>query len=240
MKKKVKLTDEGIIEEADNNEKIESSLKKSNTDIKAMFSQRLLAFIIDIFILSIITALIISFISVNNTASKLYDEQNKILEDYIDGNYNMEDYVNKMIDIEYDISKYTVVSSLVAIVISLLYYVVYPCYNDGQTIGKKILKIKVKKVNDKELSMNDLLIRSMINNSILLNIICIILVLLLNKSLYLTTSSLFNGIQYLIMFISVILIAFSKSSQGIHDRIVKTEVVMVDTVKEDVLCQIGN
>ena len=88
--------------------------------------------------------------------------------------------------------------------------------------------------------MNDLLIRSMINNSILLNIICIILVLLLNKSLYLTTSSLFNGIQYLIMFISVILIAFSKSSQGIHDRIVKTEVVMVDTVKEDVLCQIGN
>lgn len=240
MKKKVKLTDEGIIEEADNNEKIESSLKKSNTDIKAMFSQRLLAFIIDIFILSIITALIISFIPVNNTASKLYDEQNKILEDYIDGNYNMEDYVNKMIDIEYDISKYTVVSSLVAIVISLLYYVVYPCYNDGQTIGKKILKIKVKKVNDKELSMNDLLIRSMINNSILLNIICIILVLLLNKSLYLTTSSLFNGIQYLIMFISVILIAFSKSSQGIHDRIVKTEVVMVDTVKEDVLCQIGN
>lgn len=240
MKKKVKLTDEGIIEEADNNEKIESSLKKSNTDIKAMFSQRLLAFIIDIFILSIITALIISFIPVNNTASKLYDEQNKILEDYIDGNYNMEDYVNKMIDIEYDISKYTVVSSLVAIVISLLYYVVYPCYNDGQTIGKKILKIKVKKVNDKELSMNDLLIRSMINNSILLNIICIILVLLLNKSLYLTTSSLFNGIQYLIMFISVILIAFSKSSQGIHDRIAKTEVVMVDTVKEDVLCQIGN
>lgn len=240
MKKKVKLTDEGIIEEADNNEKIESSLKKSNTDIKAMFSQRLLAFIIDIFILSIITALIISFIPVNNTASKLYDEQNKILEDYIDGNYNMEDYVNKMIDIEYDISKYTVVSSLVAIVISLLYYVVYPCYNDGQTIGKKILKIKVKKVNDKELSMNDLLIRSMINNSILLNIICVILVLLLNKNLYLTISSLFNSIQYLIMFISVILIAFSKSSQGIHDRIVKTEVVMVDTVKEDVLCQIGN
>lgn len=240
MKKKVKLIDEKNIEEVDNDEKRESSLKKSNTDIKAMFSQRLLAFIIDVFILSIIAALIISFIPVNNTASKLYDEQNKILEDYIDGNYNMEDYVNKMIDIEYDISKYTVVSSLVAIVISLLYYVVYPCYNDGQTIGKKILKIKVKKVNDKELSMNDLLIRSMINNSILLNIICVILVLLLNKNLYLTISSLFNSIQYLIMFISVILIAFSKSSQGIHDRIVKTEVVMVDTVKEDVLCQIGN
>lgn len=221
-------------------EKSEEKKVKKNTDIKAMFSQRLLAFLIDIIIISFITTLITAFIPLNDTASKLYEEQNQILENYVSGTSSMEDYVNQMVDIEYDIAKYTVVSSIVAVVISLLYYVVYPCYNNGQTFGKKLMKIRIKKTNDKDLSMNDLLIRSMVNNSILLNIICIALVLFLSKDLYLTTTSLFSGIQYLVMIISVVMIAFSKNAQGLHDKLAKTEVVMANTVKEDVLCTSEN
>ena len=62
----------------------------------------------------------------------------------------------------------------------------------------------------------------------------------LNKDLYLSSSSLILGIQYLVLIISVFMIAFSKNSQGLHDKIVNTEVVVVDTVKEDVLCESGN
>ena len=213
---------------------------KIDTDIKAMFSQRLLAFLLDVVILSIITTLITAFIPLNDNASKLYEEQNQILEYYVGGTSSMEDYVNQMVDIEYDIAKYTVVSSIAAVVISLLYYVIYPCYNNGQTFGKKLMKIRIKKTNDKDLSMNDLLIRSMVNNSILLNIICIALVLFLSKDLYLITTSLVSWLQYLVMIISVIMIAFTKNAQGLHDKLAKTEVVQADTVKEDVLCTSEN
>ena len=166
----------------DEEEKIKEENKvKKSPDIKAMFSQRVLAFLIDLVLLSMITSLITMFIPMNDTATKLYEGQNRVLEDYVAGNVPMEEYVNQMIDLGYDISKQTVIISIVGVVISLLYYVVYPCYNNGQTFGKKLMKIKIKKTNDKELSMNDLLIRSMINNSILVNIITIALVLFLSK-----------------------------------------------------------
>ena len=234
MKKK------SVYDKIKDEEKNKEKEVKIDTDIKAMFSQRLLAFLLDVVILSIITTLITAFIPLNDNASKLYEEQNQILEDYVGGTSSMEDYVNQMVDIEYDIAKYTVVSSITAVVISLLYYVVYPCYNNGQTFGKKLMKIRIKKTNDKDLSMNDLLIRSMVNNSILLNIICIALVLFLSKDLYLTTTSLVSWLQYLVMIISVIMIAFTKNAQGLHDKLAKTEVVQADTVKEDVLCTSGN
>ena len=225
----------------DEEEKIkeENKIKKS-PDIKAMFSQRVLAFLIDLVLLSMITSLITMFIPMNDTATKLYDEQNRVLEGYVDGSVSMEEYVNQMVDLGYDISRQTVIVSIVTIVISLLYYVVYPCYNNGQTLGKKLMKIKIKKTNDTELSMNDLLIRSMINNSILVNIINVILVLFLSKNLYLSTSSLVSFIQYLVLIISLIMIAFTNNAQGLHDKVCKTEVVVADTVKEDVLCTSEN
>ena len=225
----------------DEEEKIKEENKvKKSPDIKAMFSQRVLAFLIDLVLLSMITSLITMFIPMNDTATKLYEEQNRVLEDYVAGNVPMEEYVNQMFDLGYDISKQTVIISIVGVVISLLYYVVYPCYNNGQTFGKKLMKIKIKKTNDKELSMNDLLIRSMINNSILVNIINVILVLFLSKNLYLSTSSLVSFIQYLVLIISLIMIAFTKNAQGLHDKVCKTEVIVADTVKEDVLCTSEN
>ena len=217
----------------------ENKVKKS-PDIKAMFSQRVLAFLIDLLLLSIICSLITMFVPVNDTATKLYEEQNRVLEGYVDGSVSMEEYVNQMVDLGYDISRQTVIVSIVTIVISLLYYVVYPCYNNGQTFGKKLMKIRIKKTNDTELSMNDLLIRSMINNSILVNIITIALVLFLSKDLYLNMSSLLSVIQYLVLIISLIMIAFTKNAQGLHDKVVHTEVVQADTVKEDVLCTSEN
>lgn len=225
----------------DEEEKIkeENKIKKS-PDIKAMFSQRILAFLIDLVLLSLITSIITMFVPVNETASKLYEEQNRVLEGYVEGTVPMEEYVNQMVDLGYNISKQTVIISIVTIVISLLYYVVYPCYNNGQTLGKKLMKIKIKKTNDTELSMNDLLIRSMINNSILVNIINVILVLFLSKNLYLSTSSLVSFIQYLVLIISLIMIAFTKNAQGLHDKVCKTEVIVADTVKEDVLCTSEN
>lgn len=227
------------IKEEEEKIKEESEVKKS-PNIKAMFSQRVLAFIIDLVLISMITSLITMFVPVNDTATKLYEEQNRVLEGYVEGSVSMEEYVNQMVDLSYDISKQTVIVSIVTIVISLLYYVVYPCYNNGQTFGKKLMKIKIKKTDDTELSMNDLLIRGMINNSILVNIINVILVLFLSKNIFLSASGLIGGIQYLVLIISLIMIAFTKNAQGLHDKVVKTEVVVADTVKEDVLCTSEN
>ena len=54
---------------------------------------------------------------------------------------------------------------------------------NGQTLGKKIMKIQIVSSENKKLSMNNYLIRSLLVDSILMNIISIITILLMNKTL---------------------------------------------------------
>ena len=100
MKKKVKFTYEETFEDDNKKENEKSSLKKSSPDIKAMFSQRVLAFLIDLVFISMITSLITMFVPVNDTTTKLYEEQNRVLEGYVEGTVSMEEYVNQMVDLK--------------------------------------------------------------------------------------------------------------------------------------------
>ena len=61
-----------------------------------------------------ITSLITMFVPVHDTATKLYEEQNRVLEGYVEGTVSMEEYVNQMVDIGYDISRQTVIVSIVS------------------------------------------------------------------------------------------------------------------------------
>lgn len=214
---------------------------KKNKEIKALFSQRFVAFMIDLILVSFITSLVTAIIPTNSSIDKLYDQQVKIVENYTAGKITMQEYVNQLVDINYDIAKQTGIITLVSIAISLLYYVLYVYKNDGQSIGKKMMKIKIqKKDKDKELTMNDLLFRTMILQGTLVSIIGFCTILFLDKDTYLATNSLLNLIQYSILIISFFLIAFTKERQGLHDMVAKTEVVCTNTVlnkEEEKLCE---
>lgn len=214
---------------------------KKDKEIKALFSQRFVAFMIDLILVSFITSLVTAIIPTNSSIDKLYDQQVKIVENYTNQKITMQEYVNQLVDINYDIAKQTGIITLISIAISLLYYVLYVYKNDGQSIGKKMMKIKIKKKDkDKELTMNDLLFRTMILQGTLVSIIGFCTILFLDKDTYLATNSLLNLIQYSILMISFFLVAFTKERQGLHDMVAKTEVVCTNTVlnkEEEKLCE---
>ncbi len=214
---------------------------KKNKEIKALFSQRFVAFMIDLILVSVFTSLVTAIIPTNSSIDKLYNQQVKIVENYTSRKIAMQEYVNQLVDINYDIAKQTGIITLVSIAISLLYYVLYVYKNDGQSIGKKIMRIKIKKKDkDKELTMNDLLFRTMILQGTLVSIIGFCTILFLDKDTYLATNSLLNLVQYSILIISFFLVAFTKEKQGLHDMVAKTEVVCTNTVlnkEEEELCE---
>ncbi len=214
---------------------------KKEQHLKALFSQRFVAFMIDLILVSFITSLVTAIIPTNSSIDKLYDQQVKIVENYTNQKITMQEYVNQLVDINYDIAKQTGIITLVSIAISLLYYVLYVYKNDGQSIGKKMMKIKIqKKDKDKELTMNDLLFRTMILQGTLVSIIGFCTILFLDKDTYLATNSLLNLIQYSILIISFFLVAFTKERQGLHDMVAKTEVVCTNNVlnkEEEKLCE---
>lgn len=191
----------------------------------AQFNKRFFAYIIDIFIVLVIANLITMFIPISEKTQDYYKELQTTQKKMYDKEIDVKEYTDIVLEDNYNISKGTVLISLTSIIIYILYFVVYQVYNNGQTVGKKLMKIKVKSTTDESLSINTMLFRALIIYGIAANIINLILILLLKKELYLSISNTISIIQSLIVIISVFMILFSKQKRGIHDIITKTEVV---------------
>lgn len=191
----------------------------------AQFNRRFFAYIIDIFIVLVIANLITMFIPISEKTQDYYKELQTTQKKMYDKEIDVKEYTDIVLEDNYNISKGTVLISLTSIIIYILYFVVYQVYNNGQTVGKKLMKIKVKSITDEPLSINTMLFRALIIYGIAANIINLILILLLKKELYLSISNTISIIQSLIVIISVFMILFSKQKRGIHDIITKTEVV---------------
>ncbi len=191
----------------------------------AQFNKRFFAYIIDIFIVLVIANLITMFIPISEKTQDYYKELQTTQKKMYDKEIDVKEYTDIVLEDNYNISKGTVLISLTSIIIYILYFVVYQVYNNGQTVGKKLMKIKVKSITDESLSINTMLFRALIIYGIATNIINLILILLLKKELYLSISNTISIIQSLIVIISVFMILISKQKRGIHDIITKTEVV---------------
>lgn len=191
----------------------------------AQFNKRFFAYIIDIFIVLVIANLITMFIPISEKTQDYYKELQTTQKKMYDKEIDVKEYTDIVLEDNYNISKGTVLISLTSIIIYILYFVVYQVYNNGQTVGKKLMKIKVKSITDEPLSINTMLFRALIIYGIAANIINLILILLLKKELCLSISNTISIIQSLIVIISVFMILFSKQKKGIHDIITKTEVV---------------
>lgn len=193
--------------------------------MSAQFNKRFFAYIIDIFIVLVIANLITMFIPISEKTQDYYKELQTTQKKMYDKEIDVKEYTDIVLEDNYNISKGTVLISLTSIIIYILYFVVYQVYNNGQTVGKKLMKIKVKSITDESLSINTMLFRALIIYGIAANIINLMLILLLKKELYLSISNTISIIQSLIVIISVFMILFSKQKRGIHDIITKTEVV---------------
>ncbi len=199
-------------------------VKEEKKDKKATLLQRAIAFILDIFIVSLISSLIAFPFVDNDKAEKLSNETTEVVQKYVDGDMSLKTYSTEMADITYQMAKSNGTVTLVTLVCEILYFVVFQLYNNGQTIGKKVLRIKVVSDN-KNLTMNQMICRSLIVNSILLEIISFCFMLFAGKTIYFYGVAIFEMIQYVVLIISICMIMGSKEGKGVHDRLAHTRVI---------------
>lgn len=191
---------------------------------KAYFLQRLLAFVIDILIITFIASIITMPFTNGNNVEKLTKESNEIVEKYSNKEIDIITYFNRAQDISYDLAQETSVASVIEIILFILYFVVFQVYQDGQTIGKKLLKIKVVSKSEKDLNMNSMIIRALFNDFILSNIL-VLIVTLFSRDVYFYGSLVIVIIQYLTVFISIIMVSFAREGRSIGDLFANTEVI---------------
>lgn len=192
---------------------------------KALFVQRFIAFLLDIFILSSIASLISYPFLDAKSIDKLNKNSSEVIEKYTTGEIDMNTYVDEVKGISYQLSQKQGVISLVTLFLSVLYFIVYQYYNNGQTIGKKLMKIKVVSSTDKEITMNSFIFRSLIVNSILVDMVSFAIVIFGNETAYFYGVAICGIIKYTLLLICGFMVMWSKSGMGLHDIIAHTTVV---------------
>lgn len=199
----------------------------------ASFIKRIGAYLIDIIIVVIVSSLITSFIP-NKKLNDLSYEYNKyILESY--ENYNSDeldlDEVNKKLDdYTYLINKASIGSNLILISTYFLYFIVLNRYNSGQTVGKKLLNIEIVDYEGNTPNMKQLCIRGIILYPMVFDLLRVILILLLSKSLYLSVAPVLSLIRIIIFVVCCISIMIGS---GVHDKLSGTMVVLYKSMNEE-------
>ena len=158
-------------------------------------------------------------------------EYETIQADYLKKDMSASEYLEKSKDVVYEIDKIAVPSTLIKVVLYIGYFVVFQAYNKGQTLGKKLMKIKVINTKKDELTgsnkvtVNQIAIRSIIINSIAINLLMVGSVLFMGKDSYYYASLSIQGLSFLIIVVSLLMIFFRKDGKGLHDVAANTKVV---------------
>lgn len=200
--------------------------------MNAKFSKRFRAYLIDVILLFLLLSFISPLIPQNSESSKLAEEVTEVIKEYTEGSTKTEakqdEVADKLVDLNYRIAKVTYLNQIVSICAYLGYFVVMPIFTKGQTLGKKIMKIKIVDTNDENVSANKLLIRALILYSIAANILNLILLLVVDKSTYMTISGLIGNLFNIILIVSFVMILVRKDKRGLHDLISGTKVISTE------------
>ena len=242
MAKSKKVEEASIVEEENKNTKskkrttVEKVVKEKQPE-KALFIQRFAAFILDVFIVSMVASMIAYPFLDMNSIDKLSESSTQIVEDYMKQEISIEEYTNESISVSYEMARKQGILSLITIFLNVLYFVVFQIKNDGQTIGKKLLKIKVSSNDGSQLTMNQMIFRSLIINSILIDMVNFCVLLFTNQTAYFYGVGILSMVQFIMIAASGFMVMFSDKRQGIHDLIAHTDVVKCDLVKEMETCE---
>ena len=191
---------------------------------KSNFGKRLVAYILDAIIVSLIFSFLTMFIKESNNLINLNNQLNTISENFINKTITMKEYFNQYSSIEYLVNKEMFLQNLFSLILMIGYFVILPYYYNGQTIGKKLMKIKIVKEDDK-LTINDLALRSLLSTGIAMTFIELALIFLIKDTAYFITISILSFIQFLLVITSIFMILYRKDKKALHDIVCKTLVV---------------
>jgi len=182
--------------------------EKKVTYQDATLSRRFISYLIDWYVGALATALPISMIAKKLTGTML--------------NQNIMEFE----------APYGLIGGVLGLICAFIYFVIVPLKDgQGQTLGKRICKIRIVKDNDENVELKTLLLRQV------LGLIIVEGSLVSASAIWHQIATMLTGFNFVapLMYIGIVvtgvsalLVAFKKDHRAIHDYIGKTKVVMCD------------
>lgn len=200
-----------------------------------MVLKRVVAYFIDMILVILVTSLLAN-ISYLNPQAKEYD---KVYNEYTEFTKNslsnikeekdekiLAEYKAKIEDFSYRMDKNNIYGATISILMVLAYFVFFQKYNGGQTLGKKIMKIKI----ENNLSLFKYFIRSLILYNLLPNIVRVGLIYFVSKSTYIVLNEACYIFSYVVEIIIIVMVTMRSDNRGLHDLVVGSNVVSAENI----------
>ena len=203
--------------------------------------KRILAYILDSLILLILVSFLITPIQLNDKKvfTEFKEHSKEILDvtaDYIKvvssndvkKSLELEKKVkslgenSKKLQYKHRYSLYFLSQKILTVLLTIVYFVIFPIFNDGQTLFKKIFKIKV----EYDTILKYLLREEMARNFVLTSLI-LYFIASFNYSLFSLYLGYITPITLSFMIINFIVFLVNKDNKALHDMIAGTNIVEV-------------
>jgi len=203
----------------------------------SIISKRISAYLIDILFLFVVINLITGIKFINPNYDKYiesYENYSQLIEDYDNEKITEEEFNSLYNKNYYEVTKYSIVYNIVIVVAIILYFVVFQKFNNGQTLSKKFMKIKVVDNNTEEnTSLLKYLLRSLpiyfiYIGGILPLIINTILVFVLNSNNYMLITTFISYGFLILSIVTLIMLNVRKDERGLHDLVANTKVIYIE------------
>lgn len=183
--------------------------------------KRIVAYGIDIVIASL-ALFIISFLPIDPYKDKYNESYKEYSEVAKKGKDADED---ELIKLNYQVYKYKTFSNIYGAVIVLAYFGGVQYLLGGQTLGKKLMKLRVVSNNDKKLTVWNYLLRIIILNNIVFTLINIVAVYLTSGVNFYYVTYVISMLTSLMYMLNLMMIMFRSDGRGIHDYLAGTKVI---------------
>ena len=192
--------------------------------------KRIIAYLIDIAIVTIIASSLTSVKFFNPYYEKYQAYQNKLETIMEENANNINELLNddEIVDLSYDITRTGVFINIYTVALSFLYFVGFQYITKGKTLGKKLLKLEVVSNDKQDLRFVQLLKRSLIINSLVTSTIGIICILALSKNSYIGINKYVQLVEVTLILVSIGFVLYREDGRGLHDLFGNTRVISSD------------
>lgn len=194
--------------------------------MKASLKKRAMAYIIDLFIVSVLASLISFFLPTSVTQIELEKDMSQLSESYLIGAIGTIEYLKDYSILSHQFDKGLVVLYLLEATILFLYYQILPYFYGGKTIGCRLMHIKIESSNDTKLHFSTLFLRNLWINGFAYFVLFMIGLYVFSDKIYFFAITFLAIIQILVVIASIFMIKYRRDKRSFADIMSHSTVIL--------------
>ncbi len=137
-------------------------------------------------------------------------------------------YLEKADEFDYKLKKASLVNSVVTLGCMFLYFGILQYLFKGQTLGKRLLKLRVVSSKRERCNIFQFIVRCLVVNNVFLNAVNLLCLYLLNKKIYGNVDEIISLLISIVEAFIIFFVMTREDGRGIHDLLVNTMVIRED------------